>query len=196
LCCPGRTTALTGKTSYNHGVQTNENRHTNLQKDSLPIYLSNANYCTGFTGKYHINKPKVRPAGWTFWQPAIGDKKYGYSILRRNGKPYRPPGYMTDGLRDIASAQLRDCIAAGQPAAIALWTVAPHEGFGPEPDYAKTPVKLTRQDPSFNESDISDKPAWFRSWFPTTKPRSYWAPIRAKRVRTLLSVDDALKSLI
>ena len=63
LCCPGRTTALTGKTSYNHGVQTNENRRTNLQKDSLPIYLSNANYCTGFTGKYHINKPMVRPAG-------------------------------------------------------------------------------------------------------------------------------------
>src|SRR6185503_13980482 len=42
LCCPGRTTALTGKTSYNHGVQTNENRHTDLQTNSLPIYLSNA----------------------------------------------------------------------------------------------------------------------------------------------------------
>src|SRR6266576_397603 len=36
LCCPGRTTALTGKTSYNHGVQSNENRHTDLQTDSLP----------------------------------------------------------------------------------------------------------------------------------------------------------------
>jgi len=31
LCCPGRTTALTGKTSYNHGVQSNNNRHTDLK---------------------------------------------------------------------------------------------------------------------------------------------------------------------
>jgi N-acetylglucosamine-6-sulfatase len=196
LCCPGRTTALTGKTSYNHGVQTNENRHTNLQADSLPIYLQSAGYCTAFTGKYHINDPMIRPGGWTYWEPVLGDEEYGYTMLGKDGKPYRSPAYLTDQLRDVAASQLGDCIASGKPAAVALWPVAPHEEFDPEPQYAKTPVKLAPQDPSFNEPDISDKPAWFRSWFPTTAPASYWASIRTNRVRTLLSVDDALKALI
>jgi N-acetylglucosamine-6-sulfatase len=196
LCCPGRTTALTGKTSYNHGVQSNDNRHKDLQTDSLPTYLSGANYCTGFTGKYHINNPEIRPGGWTYWQPLIGDDEYDYSILGRNGTPYQPGVYMTDGLQTTARVQLRDCINAGKPAAVAFWPVPPHEGFDPEPDYSTTPVTLTPQDPSFNEPDMSDKPAWLRSWFPTTSPASYYAPIRRKRVRTLLSVDDALKGLI
>jgi N-acetylglucosamine-6-sulfatase len=196
LCCPGRTTALTGKTSYNHGVQSNENRHTDLRTDSLPTYLSGAGYCTAFTGKYHINNPKIRPGGWTYWQPAFDGDEYGYSILGRNGTAYQPPEYLTDGLQNVARFALRDCIAAGKSAAVALWPVAPHFGFDPEPDYSTTPVTLTPQDLSFNEPDMSDKPAWLRSWFPTTSPASYYANIRTNRVRTLLSVDDALKGLI
>ena len=50
---------------------------------------------------------------------------------------------MTDGLRNVTCLQLRDCIAAGKPAAVALWPVAPHDGFDPEPDYANTPVTLS-----------------------------------------------------
>jgi arylsulfatase A-like enzyme len=196
LCCPGRTTALTGKTSYNHGVQTNENRHTNLQKDSLSVYLDHAGVCTGFTGKYHINNPRVRPAGWTYWEPVVGDDEYKYPILKRNGAVYLPHRYMTDELGQVTSLQLRDCLATGKPAAVALWTEAPHNGFDPAKGYAKTAVKLTRRDPSFNEADMTDKPAWLRAWFPKTKPAGYWNPIRTKRVRTLLSVDDALKALI
>jgi N-acetylglucosamine-6-sulfatase len=196
LCCPGRTTALTGKTSYNHGVQTNENRHTDLQADSLPIYLSSANYCTAFTGKYHINSPTVRPAGWTYWQPVVGDDEFGYSILGRSGEPYQPPVYMTDGLHNAAYFQVRDCLAAGKRAALAFWPVAPHEGFEPEPDYANTPITLAPYDASFNEPDMSDKPPWLRKWFPTTSSAAAWAPGRTKRVRTLLSVDDAIKGLI
>jgi len=195
LCCPGRTTALTGKTSYNHGVQTNENRHTNLQKDSLPIYLTNAGYCTGFTGKYHINDPRVRPGGWTYWEPAVG-AHHGYAMLRRDGTVVQPDEYMTDYLADATLRQLHDCRALGKPAALALWPVAPHQGFDPDKKYAKTPIKLIKQDPSFNEADMTDKPAWLRKWFPGTKPATYWNPIRTKRVRTLLSVDDALRRLI
>jgi N-acetylglucosamine-6-sulfatase len=196
LCCPGRTTALTGKTSYNHGVQSNENRHKDLQTDSLPSYLSGAHYCTGFTGKYHINNPMIRPGGWTYWQPLIGDDEYDYSILGRNGTSYKSSAYMTDGLQTAARAELRDCITSGKPAAVALWPVAPHEGFDPEPDYSTTSVTLTPRDLSFNEPEMSDKPAWLRSWFQSTSPASYYAPIRTNRVRTLLSVDDALKGLI
>jgi arylsulfatase A-like enzyme len=196
LCCPGRTTALTGKTSYNHGVQTNEHRTTNLKRDSLPIYLSDADYCTGFTGKYHINNPRARPAGWTYWEPTVGDNEYTYSILQRDGVSHQPRHYMTDELADVTSRQIRDCLADGKPAAVALWTEAPHEGFDSSAKYAKAPVKLTKQDPSFNEADMSDKPSWLRAWFPKNEPVKYWNRVRSKRIRTLLSVDDALKKLI
>jgi arylsulfatase A-like enzyme len=168
-----------------------------LKVDSLPIYLSAANYCTGFTGKYHINEPTSRPNGWTYWQPvAYADQETSYSLMKRNGNLYQPGTYQTDELANVTSLQIRDCNAAGKPAAVAMWPVAPHDGWDPERDYANVPITLTPQDPSFNEPDLSDKPLWLQKWFPTTTPESTWALRRAKRVRTLLSVDDALKRLI
>jgi arylsulfatase A-like enzyme len=132
-----------------------------------------------------------------YWQPLVyADEEYNYSMTRRNGTWYEPGLYQTDELQVVASLQLRDCIAAGKPAAVAMWPAAPHDGFDPEPDYANLPISLTPQDPSFNEPDLSDKPLWLQKWFPTTIPESTWALRRAKRVRTLLSVDDALKGLI
>jgi hypothetical protein len=103
---------------------------------------------------------------------------------------------MTDELRAVTSRQLRDCLAAGKPGAVALWTEAPHNGFDPAKEYATAPVRLAGRTPSFNEGDMTDKPAWLRAWFPAKLPTSRWTPIRAKRVRTLFSVDDALESLI
>ena len=49
LCCRPRTTALTGQTSYNSKVFDNT-EYKNLP-NSLPMWLQDDGYCTGFTGK-------------------------------------------------------------------------------------------------------------------------------------------------
>jgi len=77
-----------------------------------------------------------------------------------------------------------------------MWPVAPHDGFDPEPDYANPAISLTRQDPSFNEPDLSDKPPWLQKWFPTTIPESTWRSVERNGFARWLSVDDALKGLI
>ncbi len=65
--------------------------------------------------------------------------------------------------------------------------------------YAKVPVDWVNTDPSYNEQDLSDKPPQVqkgaRNFF--SKAASRTAPIYAKdQIRTLLSVDDALKGII
>ena len=68
LCCPGRVTALTGQTPYNHGAF--GIGFVDL-RNSLPLWLQRAGYCTGFTGKimngYVEDNP--RPAGWNTGSP-------------------------------------------------------------------------------------------------------------------------------
>jgi N-acetylglucosamine-6-sulfatase len=203
LCCPGRTTALTGKTAYNHGVFSNNERNTpqaNLQSKSLPLWMQKDNYCTGFTGKYHITRPTTRPAGWTYWEPLAGDAadEYGYGVMRRNGSVWKPGDFITDRIASVTRAQLTDCLNSGKPAFAALWPVAPHFGSDPEPTYANTPIAWSNDDPSFNEADITDKPPWLQAWYPQPKPNaeSYYSTRHTTRIRSLLSVDDALDSIV
>jgi N-acetylglucosamine-6-sulfatase len=198
LCCPGRTTALTGQTSFNHGLF--EDTYRDLPT-SLPLWLQRAGYCTGFTGKYlnQCHASKVRPPGWTFWEPLEShdpnlNLETGYRILQRDGMVATPGTFVTDHLAQVSRLQLRDCLATGAPAFVALWPFAPHGGSDPEADYATVDVPWTSTDPSFNEADMSDKPAWFQAAFSTIiEPRINQ---ERRRIRSLLSVDDAVAQIV
>ena len=200
LCCPGRVTALTGQTPYNHGAF--GIGFVDL-RNSLPLWLQRAGYCTGFTGKimngYVEDNP--RPAGWTYWEPLTDENwtsEDAYVIERRDGSVWQPGTFVTDHLAAVSEAQLDDCLDSGDPAFVALWPRAPHIYSEPEADYADVEVPWANSDPSFNEVDISDKPAWFQSLHANRNPNlanaaRAWTNIR---VRTLLSVDDAVRSLL
>jgi arylsulfatase A-like enzyme len=200
LCCPARATDLTGQTPWNHKVFDNQ-KYKDLQK-TLPLWLQNAGYCTGFTGKY-LNRYRPtfpRPRGWNYWEPLVTkfDEEYGYTMLNRRGKEFTPGTFITDRLTQVSVAQAKDCLDTKKPTFLAYWPYAPHIGSNPKADYASVPVPWQPTDPSFNEADISDKPAWLQKWFPTPRPNAlkWYGNWSALRVRTLLSVDDGLKSLI
>jgi N-acetylglucosamine-6-sulfatase len=198
LCCPGRATALTGQTSFNHGLF--ENTYKDLPT-SLPLWLQQAGYCTGFTGKYlnGYTESRVRPPGWTYWEPLDSrdpnlNLETGYRILQRDGTVATPGTFVTDHLVNVSRQQLADCFATGAPAFVALWPFAPHGGSDPEADYAAVDVPWMSTDPSFNEADIRDKPSWFQAAFSTIiEPR---VNQERRRIRTLLSVDDGLAQII
>jgi arylsulfatase A-like enzyme len=200
LCCPGRSTMLTGQTSYNHQVFLNA-PYVPLE-NTLPTWLRDAGYCTGFAGKYMnaYTASTPRPAGWTYWEPLTARyaDETGYSAMRRDGTVSKPKSFITNYLATTSQAQLADCRESGKPAFVALWPFAPHTGADPEARYRDVPVPWRASDPSFNEADISDKPAWLRATFPNQSPDAASATGTAieRRIRTLLSVDDALKSLI
>src|SRR4051794_38465641 len=91
LCCPSRSTFLTGQYAHNHHVLGNDkaNGLVNLdQSNTLPVWLSRAGYSTVFIGKY-LNEygaleRKVIPPGWTDWYAGVSLGFFNHS-MNRNG---------------------------------------------------------------------------------------------------------------
>jgi arylsulfatase A-like enzyme len=167
LCCPAKTSMMTGRTTYNHGVL--ENGFVDLQ-DGVPVWLQKAGYCTAFTGGWvnGFNAASPRPAGWTYWEPLTKghNDEYGYTIMRRNGTTWNPGVFQPDHLAAVSRSQLRDCLATASPTLVLLWPFPPHFGADPEPDYASVPAPWPNPDPTFNELDLSDKPPALQAQYP------------------------------
>jgi arylsulfatase A-like enzyme len=221
VCCPGRTTILTGQTAYNHGIRF-ANKTFKVIANAMPSWLQSAGYRTGFSGRYlnlyplvYKSKRYARPPGWTYWEPMVDDmyQVTGSLMMQRDGSVVRNPTYQTDYLASVTRGQLDDTLDAHKPAFVSLWPLAPHYGATPKPEYAKVPVQWHNTDPSYNEADLSDKPPSVRKAVasqssPTSTPSAPGAssdtgPVggtaseeATRQIRTLLSVDDAVKSII
>src|SRR3990170_2531169 len=52
LCCPSRTSIMTGQYPHNHQVRRNEDSQNLDQDTTLQHYLQQAGYLTGLAGKY------------------------------------------------------------------------------------------------------------------------------------------------
>jgi arylsulfatase A-like enzyme len=208
VCCPGRTTILTGQTAFNHHIFEANTTFRRIS-NALPTWLQKAGYDTGFSGRYlnlyplvYKSKKYGRPPGWTYWEPLV-DKLFqetGFVSMDRDGKVGPHDMYVTDYLAREMRRQLDDSLRQGKPAFVSLWPPAPHVGADPKPTYADVPVAWKAPDPSYLEADTSDKPPGIRK---VIKEQAGEADLAtgvpkeaARQVRTLLSVDDAVKSVI
>ncbi|MBA3474258.1 MAG: sulfatase-like hydrolase/transferase, partial [Rubrobacter sp.] len=99
LCCPSRSTILTGLYDHNHGVLGNAPPDGGFQKflsegheeDSIATHLQEGGYRTGFFGKY-LNGypgdegPTYVPPGWDEWYGKLDEQKlYDYRV-NENGE--------------------------------------------------------------------------------------------------------------
>lgn len=102
LCCPSRSTFLTGQYDHNHGVWANA-PSDNAEEDgvpnggyialdhtnTLPVWLQNAGYFTAHIGKY-LNgygtqvPPETVPPGWSDWNGLVDRFTYMYYGYRFN----------------------------------------------------------------------------------------------------------------
>ena len=154
LCCPARSTILTGQFAHNHEVLSNQfpdggyGVFNELHGDNyLPIWLQSAGYRTSYVGKY-LNEyaepdeygtlPKDVPLGWDNWRVlAPSNAQYFGYTLNENGK-LRDYGeaeedYSTDVFTKKAKRFVRDSSAAGSPFYLELGYAAPHGGGGGSP---------------------------------------------------------------
>jgi len=216
LCCPSRSTILTGQYVHNHRVLTNmppdggyqrflEQGH---ERSTVGTWLQAAGYRTAFLGKY-LNGYPLRaaqthvPSGWDQWDVPVGGTPYANFDFRMNENGHivsygrRPEDYMTDVLGRKAAAFIRQSAAAGQPFFVHLSTYAPHAPATPAPRHeAAFDGAAAPRSPAFNEGDITDKPAWVRSR-PPLSPRQI-ANIDEHfrvRLRSLLAVDELIAML-
>lgn len=217
LCCPSRTTLLTGEYTHNHEVFTNGTPDGGFQKAfasgvesrTVATALQSDGYRTVLLGKYlngypDTASPTYIPPGWTEWYvPAAGHPYTNFNYtLNENGTlvPYgaAPEDYLTDVVAGKATGFIQRAAAAGSPFFMYLATYAPHQPATPAPRHAnlfpgiKAPRTL-----SFNEPNVTDKPQFIRT-LPLLRPKDI-ASIDAlyrKRLQSLQAVDEAIASLV
>ncbi|MGN0064857.1 MAG: sulfatase [Nocardioides sp.] len=176
LCCPSRSSFLTGQYTHNHKVWSHIDPwgFTALDDaETLPVWLQRDGYRTAFIGKY-LNGYGRQPApdgssdtsltyvppGWSRWQGSLdggfeagdprsgGTYRYFDTTFNHDGAidPY-PGRYSTRVAGDMTQQVLDE--SAGSPSPFFLWVnyVAPHAGGPAEPD---DPQPVVRGDRTFS----------------------------------------------
>lgn len=219
LCCPSRSTFLTGQYAHNHGVQANGGPHGGYphldHSNTLPVWLQEAGYYTAHVGKYLNNYGVDSPApppGWSRWLGLIDPstyRMYDYTVSD-DGVPvtYKesPKDYQTDVLAAKAEEILRSRAGTDQPFFLTVAPIAPHlERIGreqtpprPAPRHrGKFATEALPTETSFDEADVTDKPAHI-SRRPRLTPakRAHITEIYRAQLASLLAVDDLVERLV
>jgi N-acetylglucosamine-6-sulfatase len=219
LCCPSRASILTGMYPHDTGIFRNTGpdggfiafHDFGLEQDTYATNLQGVGYRTALMGKYlnqyspgrirtALGRPYV-PPGWTDWTVAgNGYQGFGYGLARtvrveRHG--FRARDYLTNVLARQGLDFMGRSVAAGSPFMLNVWTFAPHAPAVPAPRDARRFGTLTApRDPSFDEADMSDKPAWLRDHRALTDGELVRIDETFRdRVRTVQAVDRMIGRL-
>jgi arylsulfatase A-like enzyme len=217
MCCPSRSTILSGRWDTHTHVQNNGQAGAFDYRNTIGVWLQNAGYRTALVGKFLNNYPQAfngdpmdpfEPPGWTDWQAAYGIVTSGPSgvidtlynqydwELSDNGTHVHfgtaPSDYEVNVLANRAVDFIR---SSGQsPFFLYFAPTATHGPFVASPTrkgmFATAPVP---HPPSVNEADVSDKPAYIRQM-----PLVDLAAVDAKHRRAwaaTVSVDDAVAQI-
>ncbi|MCW2819398.1 MAG: hypothetical protein JWR42_2185 [Marmoricola sp.] len=190
LCCPSRSSFMTGKYTHNHHVYTHLDPYgftAFRDQHTIATVLQGVGYRTALVGKYlngygeqflRSGRPSLHyePPGWDQWyagsdhlwdhdDPLYGGGTYSYFHLVQNvnGAIRSSPGrYSTD----VTAEQTRRVISGFARQAdpwFVWWTpTAPHHGLPVEED---DPAPTRRRDGDFTEWDTPGRPDWVKGRF-------------------------------
>lgn len=188
-CCPSRVSFLTGQYPHNHGVAERfprevDNYRAFNARESLPVWLGKAGYETAQVGRYlngygrGAGRTEI-PRGWDSWVAPVDHTEFKYFdyTLNVNGRLVdygaSERDYQTDVIADFAVDQVDELARKRRPFFLNVSPVAPHRERRRECDVKRTPRPAPRhtdlfedrafpRTASFNEEDMSDKPAIYR----------------------------------
>jgi N-acetylglucosamine-6-sulfatase len=216
LCCPSRTTILTGKYSHGTDVYSNIPPHGGFQtfvtsrhedRHTVATWLQDAGYQTGIVGKYlngyTAKKTSYVSPGWNTWDVLANpgaDGGYLNYTMSINGT-YTPYGstdaeYSTDVLSSYAGDFIRNA-PADKPFFLFFAPKGPHPPATPPSRYADAfPGLAPLRPPSYNEADVSDKPAYIQAVDPwSASMQDQQDAFRRRQYQSLLAVDDAVANI-
>ena len=117
LCCPSRSSILSGQYIHNHHARNNSisggcsspGWQQGPEKHSVSTYVKKLGYRTFFGGKYlnqygmpQVGGPEHVPPGWDEWVGLVGNSRYYNYTLSVNGNPEKHGDtYASDYLTDI-----------------------------------------------------------------------------------------------
>jgi N-acetylglucosamine-6-sulfatase len=207
LCCPSRTSILTGNYSHTTGVYRQEPPFGAFpwfnDRSTLATWLHDRGYATGLFGKYVDAYQSAAhdgyvPPGWDRWMAFIRSKYLDYG-LTIDGVTHHfgsaPSDYATNVLGDAANAYLQK---VRSPFFVEYAPPAPHYPAIPEAKYAHRFANLAPwRPPNYDEADMSGKPAYMRA-LPRldASARAAIDTFRLNQLRTLQSVDVQVARMI
>jgi N-acetylglucosamine-6-sulfatase len=167
-----------------------------------------------------VRSPGIRryvPPGWDRWHVPVDHteyRMYGYR-LNENGKLRRygtaPSDYQTDVYARKAQAFVRNSASQPRPFFLTVAPLAPHlespnvagpreRGRDPRPpprDLGRFARRPLPRPPSFNESNLSDKPSFVRNTPRLSRTEiSQLRNTYRSRLESLLAVDDLVRGLV
>ncbi|TAL48920.1 hypothetical protein EPN83_02815 [Patescibacteria group bacterium] len=189
LCCPSRSSILTGQYTHNHGVWENSGPIGGADKfndsSTIATWLKQAGYRTGLYGKYmngyNLLAPST-PLGWDEWHTFLDAGYYNYQLVE-NGVTNSYGGASSDYSTTVLENKAVSFINSTPQNQSLFLYYAPFTPHSPATPALQDIGSFTGISPwrplSFNEANVSDKPAWVRN--------------RAKLTSTEIAKSDALR---
>ncbi len=216
MCAPSRASILTGQYTHNHQVFSNHAPDGGFpafrarEQGTIATWLKAAGYRTSLVGKYINDYPRGAtddyiPPGWDDWyghMSGLEDGRYFNYWVNDNGVVSRLGSAVEDYSVDRESARAVQFIhdSAGRPEPIFLY-VAPEAPHDPA-QYAdrhsgEFRYALAPRGPSFNESDVSQKPSWVRQLpYLTDQQIDELDNFQRKRLRSMSAVEDMVNAIL
>lgn len=214
ICCPSRSSILTGRYPHNLGVFNNSlsgncsspywQKH--FEPHSIAAILKNRlNYTTFYAGKY-LNQYGSKyaggtahvPKGYDWWVGLKGNSKYYNYTLSVNGTNLPLKNlYLTDLLANYSLAFLNQGFMENSPFFMMVAPPASHAPFIPPKRYSHrfAGVEAVRN-PSFNHTPHNKH--WLLKMHPKKLPTNVTIldQIHRRRLQTLLAVDDLVERIV
>ncbi|KAI6217667.1 hypothetical protein M3Y99_01756600 [Aphelenchoides fujianensis] len=211
ICCPSRTTILSGMFAHNHNVHTNNGNcggrewREKFENSTFAVHVRNAGYRTAHFGKY-LNEydGSYVPPGWDHWAGLIRNSRFYNYTLNVNGRREKhgfdySADYLTDLLTNYTQEWIEEHLQSkdDRPFLVVVSYPAPHGPEDPAPQYSTLFEGVdTHRTPAFNYAPNPDKQWLLQRTGKMESAHVFFTDLlHRRRLQTLQSVDDSVHSI-